>query len=253
MLFNDSTYIGIDFSSGRKSFTYAALDHSLNLIALAEGDIEAVSAFVVGQQKSAVAVNAPSSVNHGLVRERSKRKMLAPNQLRRVELRLAEAELRERGILVTRTPASVDMCPVWMRAGFELHHRLEKAGFKKFPEKEFPSQILETNSNACYSVLAGQSALAKSSLEGRVQRQLILFERGLRIKDPMDFFEEITRYKLLRGVWPVEMLYSAEQLDALVAAYTAWLAVNKEDHILLIGDVREGRIVVPEKELKEKY
>ena len=253
MLFTDSTYIGIDLTSGRKSFTYAALDRDLNLIALADGEMEDVTAFLAGQSTATVAVNAPSGVNRGLVRERTKKKMLTPYQIRRVELRLAEFELRERGINVTRTAASMGLCPEWIQVGFELYRKLEKIGFKKYPDKDSVFQILETNPHACYSVLAGQVALAKPSLEGRLQRQLILYERGIRIKDPMDFFEEITRYKLIKGVWPTELLYSPEQLDALVAAYTAWLAVNKKDHILMIGDAKEGRIVLPEKELKEKY
>ena len=43
----------------------------------------------------------------------------------------------------------------------------------------------------------------------------------------MDFFEEITRYKIAKGIWPMDLLYLPEQLDALVAAYTAWMAVHK--------------------------
>ena len=69
----------------------------------------------------------------------------------------------------------------------------------------------------------------------------------------MDFFEEITRYKAAKGIWPMDLLYLPEQLDALVAAYTAWMAVYKADHISIIGDAKEGMIVLPEKELKEKY
>jgi hypothetical protein len=253
MLFTDSAFIGIDLTSGRKSFTYAALDRDLNLLALAEGEMDDVTAFMAGQSSAVVAVNAPSGVNRGLVREKINKKMLTPTQIRRAELRLAEFELRERGINVTRTAASSGLCPEWMQAGFELYRKLEKTGFKKYPEKDAAYQILETNSHACYSVMAGHAPLAKSSLEGRLQRQLILYERGIRIKDPMDFFEEITRYKIVKGDWPMELLYSSEQLDALVAAYTAWLAVNKAEHILMIGDAKEGRIVLPEKELKEKY
>ena len=126
-------------------------------------------------------------------------------------------------------------------------------GFEKIFEEEAELQLLETHSHACYCVLAGSSPLSKPSLEGRLQRQLILYERGVRIKDPMDFFEEITRYKLSKGIWPTELLYSPEQLDALVAAYTAWLAVTKAENIIMIGDVKEGKIVLPERELKEKY
>ncbi|HQX02031.1 MAG TPA: DUF429 domain-containing protein [Anaerolineales bacterium] len=253
MLFTESTFIGIDPTSGRKSFTYAALDRDLNLLALADGEMEDVTAFLAGQQSATVAVNAPSGVNRGLVRAKLKKEMLTPHQVRRAELRMAEHELRVHGIAVSGTPASAALCPAWVQAGFELYRKLEKMGFEKLFEEEAELQLLETHSHACYCVLAGGVPLSKPSLEGRLQRQLILYERGVRIKDPMDFFEEITRYKLSKGIWPTELLYSPEQLDALVAAYTAWLAVNKAENIIMIGDVKEGKIVLPEKELKEKY
>jgi len=90
-------------------------------------------------------------------------------------------------------------------------------------------------------------------MEGRLQRQIILYERGLRIKDPMDFFEEVTRYKLVKGILPMELLYLLNQLDALAAAYTAWLTVHKKESVFTIGDPKEGMVVLPERELKEKY
>ncbi len=253
MLFTDSAFIGINSTFGHKSFTYAALDRDLNLIALADGEMDDVTAFIVGQSSAAVAVNAPAGVNRGLVRETLKKKMLTPYQIRRAELRLAEHELRERGIAVTKTPASAALCPAWMQAGFRLYRKLEKMGFQKYPAKDSTYQILETHPHACYCVMAGHVPLARLSLEGRLQRQIILYERGLRIKDPMDFFEEITRYKLARGIWPLELLYQPDQLDALAAAYTAWLTAHKKESVFMIGDPKEGLVVLPEKELKEKY
>ena len=253
MLFTDSAFIGIDITSGRKSFTYAALDKDLNLLALADGEMDDVTAFLAGQSSATVAVNAPSGVNRGLVREMMKNEMLTPQKIRGVEFRLAEFELRLHGIAVKGTPATVPLCPAWVQAGFVFYRKLDKMGFKKFPEPETAYQFLETHSHACYCVLAGKIPLAKSSIEGRLQRQLILYERGLRIKDPMDLFEEITRYKIAKGIWPMDLLYLPEQLDALAAAYTAWAAVHKAEHISTIGDVKEGMIVLPEKELKEKY
>jgi hypothetical protein len=253
MLFTDSAFIGIDPTSGRKPFTYAALDRDLNLVALADGELDEVTAFLAGQQSATVAINAPSAVNHGLVRARLKKGMLTPHQVRGSEMRMAEYELRLHGIAVSGTPSSTAVCPAWMQVGFELYRKLEKMGFEKFREKESEYQILETHPHACYCVLVGSAPLSKPSVEGRLQRQLILFEHGVRIQDPMDFFEEITRYKLAKGIWPMELLYLPEQLDALVAAYTAWLAVNKVEHVFMIGDAQEGRITLPEKELREKY
>jgi hypothetical protein len=253
MLFTDSAFIGITPTTGHKSFNYAALDKDLNLFALADGELDEVTAFVGGQNSAVVAVNSPVGVNHGLVREMTKKKMLTPYQIRRVELRLAEYELRERGIAVTKTPASVELCPTWMQAGFELYHKLGKMGFQKHPEIDSTYKILETNPHACYCVMAGQVPLARLSLEGRLQRQIILYEQGLRIKDPMDFFEEITRYKISKGILPMELLYLPDQLDALAAAHTAWLAVQKQEDVLIIGDTKEGMMVLPGRELKEKY
>jgi hypothetical protein len=253
MLFTDSAFIGITPASGHKSFTYAALDKDLNLFALAEGEMDDVTAFLAGQSSATVAVNAPSGVNRGLVREMTKKKMLTPNQISRTELRLVEHELRERGIAVAKTPASAALCPVWMRTGFELYRKLGKMGFQKYPEKDSTYQVMETNPHACYCVMVGHVPLAKLSLEGRLQRQIILYERGLRIKDPMDFFEEITRYKLAKGIWPLELLYQPDQLDSLAAAYTAWLAEHKKDGFSMLGDPKEGIVVLPEKELKGKY
>ncbi|MBI2333383.1 MAG: DUF429 domain-containing protein [Chloroflexi bacterium] len=126
-------------------------------------------------------------------------------------------------------------------------------GFKKYPADNMPHQILESQPHAAFCVMAGSVPHAKPSLEGKLQRQLLLYEAGLRIKDPMDFFEEITRHKMLKGIWPLDMLYLPEQLDAMAAAYTAWLTIHKPENISTVGDPAEGLIVLPEKTLKEKY
>jgi hypothetical protein len=253
MLFTDSAFIGITPISGHKSFTYIALDKDLNLLALADGEMDDVTAFIAGQSTATVAVNSPAGVNRGLVREVVKSKMLTPYQIRRTAMRLVEHELRERGIAVTKTPASVELCPAWMQVGFELHRKLGKMGFDKYPEDDSTHLVLEVNSHACHCVLAGQVPLVRSSLEGRLQRQLVLYEQGLCIKDPMDFFEEITRYKISKGILPMDLLYQPDQLDALAAAYTAWSVIERPDKISCIGDVREGQIVLPVAELKDKY
>lgn len=253
MLIPTPAFIGIDPNTGRKSFTYAVLDAKLNLVAFANGKMDEVAEVLAAQNAVTVAINAPSGPNRGIVRGKLKKKELTNAQVRQAEMRLAEFELRKSGIIVTKTAASARLCPLRVQTGFELYRRLEKLGFKKYPETDSSCQILETNSLAGFSVLAGRTPLPKASIGGQLQRHLLLHERGVRIDDPMEFFEEITRYKLSRGIWPMELLYPPEQLDALVAAYTAWLAVNKPEDVLMVGDAKEGRIVLPDRELKEKY
>ncbi|MBI3161411.1 MAG: DUF429 domain-containing protein [Chloroflexi bacterium] len=253
MLFTDTLFTGIDLASGRKSITYAALDKGLHVIALADGSLDDVTAFLAGQSSAVTAVNAPSGLNRGLVRAKMKKETLTPIQIRKADLRAAEHELRQRGIMVARTHSTLSVCPAWMKAGFGLYRKLEKAGFTKYPETNEAYQVMETNPLAGFAALAGVVPLAKSSIEGRLQRQLILYECGLQIKDPMDVFEEITRYKISKGIWPAELLYSVEQLDALVAAYTAWMAVERREKTVSVGDAEEGQIMLPVAELKERY
>jgi uncharacterized small protein (DUF1192 family) len=69
----------------------------------------------------------------------------------------------------------------------------------------------------------------------------------------MRIFEEITRYKIMHGKLPLEGLYSVEELEALIAAYTAWKAALESDEITRLGDPKEGEIILPSTDLKPKY
>ena len=93
----------------------------------------------------------------------------------------------------------------------------------------------------------------KKTLEGRLQRQLLLHSLSIDVPDPMRLFEEITRYKVLQGQLPLEGLYSVEELEALIAAYIAWKAALEPDEITRLGDPKEGEIVLPSKDIKSKY
>ncbi len=254
MNINDSVYLGIDPASGNKEFSYAVLDSNLNLVTLADADMDEMVAFLAEQESAFVAVNAPVRVNQGLVRKKIEDARSVPGRtLRGVDVRLAEYELHERGIAVTGTPSREEFCPAWMQAGFTLYQNLSDIGFQPYGVADAACQVLETQPYACFCVLVDGTPLPKSTLEGRLQRQLILSDRGLRITDAMDFFEEITRFKLIKGILPTNVLYSPEQLDVLVAAYTAWLAAHRPEDVTGVGDSDEGKIILPARELKEKY
>lgn len=261
MLFTHTAFIGIDPTAGRSPFTYAALDEERNLLALSDGELEDVLTFVGNFPAATVAVNAPSKVNAGLVRKRLEKQTLTPHSLRGADLRVAEADLRGRGISVSATPSREETCAGWVQLGFALYKRLAKMEFKQFPstgsgqrpQENAEHLWLETHPHACYTVLLGQVPLPKPTLEGRLQRQIVLHDAGLRIKDPMGFFEEITRHRLRLGVMPLELIHHPEQLDALMAAYTAWVSAKRPHEITQLGAKEEGFIVLPVGELKEKY
>jgi len=280
MLSSHTSFIGIDPTAARKPFTFAALDAECRLLSLDGCELDEVLAFVGGQEAATVAVNAPSTPNIGLVKKKLEAQSLAPgygspksgyhngspksgyhygspksgyHYPRSVDMRLAEYELRQRGIVLSSTPGRAESCPEWMKLGFMLYRKLAGMGFQPYPAENATHQWLETHPHAAFCALLGQLPLSKPTLEGRLQRQLALYEMGVGIKDPMYFFEEITRHRLVKGILPLEAIYTPEQLDALVAAYTAYVAANKPDEILFIGAKEEGRIALPVGELKERY
>jgi len=127
----------------------------------------------------------------------------------------------------------------------DLKKKIIQAGFKPYLTSNAPRQWVETNPPECFRSLAGQTPLPRRTLGGQLQRALILYEQGLQIGDPMDFFEEITRHHILAGVMPTELLYSASELDALAAASVAWMLVNKPVQVDLTKDMGDGMILIP--------
>ena len=101
--------------------------------------------------------------------------------------------------------------------------------------------------------MLGTLPFPKSGLLGRLQRQLVLHNQGLQISDPMRIFEEITRYRILQGVLPLDGLYSVRELDTLIAAFTAWVAATTPDAVTRLGHPEEGEIILPTAELKTRY
>lgn len=250
----NSVYIGIDPTTGNHDFSYAILDKGLSLLALAEADMDAMRAILNTYPAAYVAVNAPTMVNQGLVREKLEADGKKPGHaLRGVDIRMSEYELRQLGISVTGTPAREEFCPAWMQIGFGLYRELVSLGFQPYGTDNAPRQYIETHPHACFCALLGSIPFAKPTLEGRLQRQLLLNDRGVRITDGMKFFEEITRFKLMRGILPEDILYSPEQLDVLVAAYTASQAAEGGSNVRRLGSPLEGQLMLPVGELLEFY
>jgi hypothetical protein len=250
-----STFIGVDPTAGVKPFTYAALDQDLRLLALGQGRLEEILAFAAGQRQAVLAVCAPRRPNQGVMDDQHARASLTPvpRPGRWNNFRLCEYLLRQHHISAPQTPADERRCPRWMRMGFTLFHRLENLGYHELDSGQSDRSTIEVYPHASFTTLLGQAPFPKLTLEGRLQRQLVLFEHKLIIPDPMRFFEEITRYRFLHGILPMDDIYAPGELDALVGAYTAWLTVNQPEHISRLGDAREGQIILPVNELKPKY
>lgn len=251
----ETTLLGIDPTYARLPFTFVAFEQSGRLQRLSEGELEQVLEFVVGLPRAMVAINSPSRPSTGALIGADARGELTPLHQpgRGTEMRVVEHQLRERGISVGATPREFSAAPNWMQLGFGLYEKLTSLGFRPFPTEGASHQWIETHPHAVFCALLGQLPLPRHTLEGRIQRQLVLREKGLGIVDPMEFFDEITRHGILRGELPNQLLYEPAVLDALAAAYTAFQVVRSPQSITTLGSPEEGIVFLPVEELKAHY
>lgn len=244
----DTVYIGIDPTAGKRPINYAVLDGDLKLVARGLGKLDKVLDVLAGYGSAVVAVDAPQSKNGGLMAEAARREQygLAPTGTRWANYKVCEYELRRRGLRLYNTPGEEETAPTWMQLGFQLYDALKAQGYVFHqPGAAEEKQMLEVHPHACYAVLLGRVPMRKDSLEGRLQRQLALYREGLDVPDAMESFEEITRHHLLQGTLTLPGLFTHDELDALVSAYTAYLAARQPERVTLVGDPAEGQIIIP--------
>ncbi len=244
-------FIGIDITIGPKPVTFIALDPDQQPLAIGDGDVADALAYAAGQSAGAlIAVNAAAHPNQGRMSRSAIRQSLkpAPPKGKMTALRQVEYELISAGMAIPETPASPDKSLPWVRRGFALVEKLESMGYASFQnstEVSAPRQWIETNTDAGFWSLMGVVPLPSGTLEGRIQRQLVLLDEELQVPDAMDFFEEITRFKLLKSILPTENIFPQAEINAWMAAHTAWLAANQPERIRTYGEPEEGIIYLP--------
>ena len=240
-------FIGIDLNGTRGSFTCALLDENRRI--QFRGEVTQIEwlAKLSECPVAIAAITSPINLNEGVMADDARRSQLPvpPSSKKYTSLRLCEYELLLRGFTATRTPGRFEDCPPALQRALRFTSNLAAQGFKRWPAPGAERQLMEIHPESAYAELLGAKLNPAKTLEGRIQRQLILQEEHLNVRDPMIFFEEITRRKMLIGQLPEGILISPAELNALVAAYTAWSAYTNPTKVTRLGDLNEGYIVLP--------
>jgi predicted nuclease with RNAse H fold len=257
MFHREMRFVGISSTAGTRPMQYAILDGGLKLHALGVRDMEGVLALVGGLESAVVAIGAPQGPNRGvLTQARIRRRLnLDPEGGIWTQWRLCEYELKRRNIRLHNTPDRAEDAPMWMQNGFKLFQRLGEMGFKNYERDRTEGSLvmLEVQPHASFTVLLERRPFIKRTLEGRLQRQLVLHLEGLGVANPEKILKGIHREHLLRSQLPLDGLQTPPELDTLVNAYTAYLAITKPERTIQVGDKVEGQITVPSMQLKDFY
>jgi len=251
-------YIGLDPTAGRRPINYAILDDDLRLLECGLGKLAQVLEVIAAHPVAMVAIDAPQTPNAQLLIQPEYRARLGLplNTATWANFRVGEYELRRRGLSLYNTPGENETAPKWVQLGYELYAALKAQGFTAYqPGQSVEKQFLEVHPHACYAALLGHLPYRKDTLEGRLQRQLVLNREGVDVADGMEAVEEITRHHLLAGTLSLPGLRTHDELDAIVSAYTAYMVVTQPDLTTAVGDPVEGQIIlpVPAESFKEIY
>lgn len=248
-----TVFLGIDPGSGRDSMVYLALDADKRILAIGGGKLSDVLSFAAGQSQALAAVHL-SAVQRKVPEETEVQQRLFPDAEADVfgRLRREAAERIENpqtgggGLYHEKESRSA------RQRASDVIQQLHLLGYQPYPQADASRQWLRFSATAAYTALTGGRLFESRSLEGRLQRQLVLHQEKLPVRDPLDFFEEVTRHRLLLGKLPFEMLYAPQELNAMAAAYTAWLAVFEPERVIEEEDIREGKWFLPQRPTPDK-
>ncbi len=240
-------FFGIDLSGARGNITCAILDDTRRIHFRGELPVKELEQRLGESSVVIAAVTFPISLNEGIMADLKKGQQLSllPVKNRNTNLRQCEFELIERGFSSTRTPSSLEDCTPALQRALRFSSELAAMGFQRWPAPGVERQLMEVHPESAYAELLGAKLNSSKTIEGRIQRQLLLQEEHLNVRDPMIFFEEITRHKMLTGQIPEGIVLSPAELNALVAAFTAWNAYANPTGVTRLGNVNEGRIILP--------
>lgn len=235
-------FFGIDIRNQPVPYTYLALDATNQPVASGKCDRDDLLAVIASFEPVRVAINAPLNLNIGLLRRGGKKKSFPG---RYPNMRAIEYAFAQHDIPIYHTPDEMRKCHLFMKLGIRLGRILTQQDFKRFPVEDTPKQFMEVPADVAYWALSSADIVDETNLIGRLQRQLILYDLYLPVKNPMNFFEEVTRYRLKHGLIPEEPVLSTEELNAWITAYTALLTVRTPEKIKILGNTEEGEIVLP--------
>jgi len=235
-------FIGVDVH--KDMLTVAEIDANLGINSLNNFMIHEFIEYILKNDISIVAVDAPNGLNLGLMNNEDYRKKVNNNIKGHYNKKVSEYELSRRGINPFSTPE--DMSEVigwkeWMNTGFAVYTKLEELGYSFIDSNDMNrkcnKEVIEVFPHACFTTLLGYIPSKKSTKQGLEQRINLLTQIGFKNVD------ELLRY--------CNKHEKTDKLDAIIAAYTAYLTYKEE--VTFVGDIKEGQIVLPTKNLMDSY
>ena len=236
-------FVGLDINSRPPYYTIIATNAEKQVLLDLSGNWEDIEACLEQFGRLIIAINSPIRPNMGFL-IKSHRKKHKPGKW--PDERLIEFDLEDYGAPIYHTPKKKGNLLAAQKFGFTLVEKLESSGFQEYKaEVDFEKVYLETPSETAFWSIERKPLFLAESFIGRIQRQLLLLELGIPLPDPMDFFEEITSFKLKSGKAPLDMILELNRLNAWMNAYTTRQLIRNPSRAAKLGYEPEGFLYFP--------
>ncbi|PHV69236.1 hypothetical protein CS063_16870 [Sporanaerobium hydrogeniformans] len=225
-----------------KEFMVAILDGELRICQLTCFGAKEVVNLMEELKPKVIAVDAPYKLSQGLMNNPTYRKTLKKGLRGHYNKRVCEYELSKRNIQIYSTPQHIAMLrdlKEWMWSGFALYKQIEEASYTLITSLSIEQPqfgFIEVFSHGAYVSLLKHIPNKKETIIGQRERIEVLEKWGIK---------GVERWLLNKKIM------RPAKLDALVAAYTAYLTAKGE--VSFVGELVEGEIVLPTLVLKETY
>jgi hypothetical protein len=252
-----NSFIGLSVISARKPLHVVVLDAEMRTLFAGMLPLAQALEQIDKYPQAVCAIDTPLGVNQGILAGVNGRLRygLPANATLWQDFRVCEFMIAQAGMKIANTPPPDVPASVRTQLGWQVVEALRQLGFVNYRPGIFDSarQLVETHPESAYTVCLGHLPRPKSHLFGQLQRQMVLYDVGLDVQNPLRLFDEISRQQVLLGKWQLQEILPVEQMDAHMAAYTAWLAMENSGQLSLLGDPLEGQIALPMSPLKRKY
>ncbi len=220
-------FIGVDPDVQRNAYCMAVLDEERKILALSTEKLRSVYAYLAGVTQGIVGINA-------LIRYQHSRRTARPDRIDKPHFQSA-AE-RKKPI-----PDSDPSTAAPSRLGGKvvtLQEGIESLGYNPIAKKGSPRRFFLSKAEEVFQDIVSGRLLPPGGDASRWQRQLLLLEQEIPLPDVMQYFEEVTRFRILQGTLSEELVYQHTELNAILLSWLGWLESFQPDRIKVRNENR---------------
>ena len=218
-------FIGIDPAGKRNKYCMAVLDGDKKIQVLSIEKLHSVYAYLAGVDHCIVGLGSIAKYQHT-------ERHVCKNPLDKLHfpVKYAQKEDTRAGVRKTKNQRPLSDEVLTIQKG------IQKLEYAPVSDEKQPKRFFLSRTDEVFRQIASGSLLPLGTDASRWQRQLLLLDQEIPLPDVMQYFEEVTRFRILQGNLPEEMIYQHAELNAILLSWLGWLATFEPARVLVTDE-----------------